>query len=271
MKRAAFTLIELLVVIAIVCILAVISMAAVSKVKKHGEMTRELSAGRNLAAAYILHANENNGDLLGGYVTATDVVKDDKGNEVSNPANGRYPWRLARYLPGPVRGTLIVNQQEELTKERDHDFYVYLVSFAPTFGINATYIGGDFRSSLVPSSATYSRYGQFCVTKLAQVSKPQKLIVFCSAHFNGGGEEQHYGHHLLVPPNTTSRQWSSEYKESAPADDHGYVHLRYGGKAVAVMLDGHVEMLDYEQLQDMRRWSNQAAELNEPGFMIRRL
>ena len=39
-------------------------------------------------------------------------------------------------------------------------------------------------------------------------------------------------------------------------------------QAVAVMLDGHVEMLDETQLRDMRRWSNQAAELDNPNFML---
>jgi prepilin-type N-terminal cleavage/methylation domain-containing protein/prepilin-type processing-associated H-X9-DG protein len=273
MKRSAFTLIELLVVVAIICILTTLSIAVAGKVKKHGNLTRELSAGRNLATAYILYANEHDGELLGGYVSDAEEVLDDTGREVTNPANGRYPWRLAKYLPGPVKGTLIVNEQEKLTEQKDHDFYVYLVAFAPTFGINATYLGGDFRSSLAPTQGALNRYGLFCITRLSQAIKPQKLIVFASAHYKSGveGEQQQQGHHTITPPNTTTRRWSAEYDEKGLAEEHGYVHLRYGGKAVTVMLDGHVELLDYEQLKDMRRWSNQAAELDQPDFKISRL
>lgn len=272
MKRSAFTLIELLVVVAIICVLTVLSIAVAGKVKKHGQLTRELAAGRNLATAYILYANDNDGELLGGYVSDAEGVVDDTGREVTNPANGRYPWRLAKYLPGPVKGTLIINEQEKLTEEKDHNFYVYLVSFAPTFGINATYLGGDFRSSLAPTTGALSRYGLFCITRLSQAIKPQKLIVFTSAHFSDGtGGNQYHGHHLITPPNTTMRRWSAQYNEDDLAESHGFVHLRYGGRAVTVMLDGHVELLDYEQLKDMRRWSNQAAELDAPDFTISRL
>lgn len=271
MKRSAFTLIELLVVVAIIGILTTLSMAVIGKVTTHGKMTRELAAGRNLATAYILYANDNDGELLGGYVSDAEEVLDDRGREVSNPANGRYPWRIAKYLPGPVKGTLIVNEQEKLTEEKDHDFYVYLVAFAPTFGINATYLGGDFRSSLAPTQGALNRYGQFCITRMSQAVKPQKLIVFASAHYSDDTRgEQFHGHHTITPPNTTARRWSGQYNEKGLAEQHGFVHLRYGGRAVTVMLDGHVELLDYEQLKDMRRWSNQAAELDAPDFTISR-
>ncbi len=271
MKRAAFTMVELLVVITIIGVLSTLSMAVISKVRTQGNLTREISAGRNLAAAYQLYANENNGELIGGYVTDAGKVLDDKGQEVLNPANGRYPWRLAKYLPGPVKGTLIVNSQEKLTEKRDHSFYVYLVSFAPTFGLNSTFLGGDFRSSLAPTNAVIKRYGQFCLTHMAQASKPQKLIVFASAHFSNGSQgEQFEGHHQITPPNTTVRKWTSRYDNDLLPEEHGYVHLRYGDRAVAVMLDGHVELLDFEQLKDMRRWSNQAAELDDPDFVLQR-
>jgi hypothetical protein len=33
-----------------------------------------------------------------------------------------------------------------------------------------------------------------------------------------------------------------------------------------VMLDGHVEALDMEQLKDMRRWCDEAAVQNNPNW-----
>ena len=270
MKRNAFTLIELLVVTAVIAVLTLIATAAVTKVTKHGEMTREISAGRNLVGAYMMYASENNGELMPGYVATADDVRDDAGHEVSYPASGRYPWRLAKYLPGPVRGTLLVNKQEKLVEKRDQSFYSYLVSFAPSFGMNSIYVGGNYRTSLAPTSATFTRFGKFCATRLGDVTKPQRLIVFCSAHFNSNGDDDFEGHHIVEPPNTTVPMWSGVYEEKGSAADHGYVHLRYGGRAVVAMLDGHVELLDFEQLKDMRRWSIQAAEFDAPGFAISR-
>ncbi len=41
-----------------------------------------------------------------------------------------------------------------------------------------------------------------------------------------------------------------------PGDNSGFVSLRHQGKGVAVMVDGHVAMLDWDQFNDMRRWSD---------------
>jgi hypothetical protein len=34
------------------------------------------------------------------------------------------------------------------------------------------------------------------------------------------------------------------------------------------MLDGHVELLDLEQMKDMRRWSNQAGQANNRDWKL---
>jgi hypothetical protein len=44
--------------------------------------------------------------------------------------------------------------------------------------------------------------------------------------------------------------------------------MRYDKHAVAAMLDGHAELLDEDGIQDMRHWSNQAAEQNDPHFKL---
>jgi prepilin-type N-terminal cleavage/methylation domain-containing protein/prepilin-type processing-associated H-X9-DG protein len=269
MSRRAFTLIELLVVIAIVATLAAIIMPLVGYGKKQGQLAREIAAGRQLGAAYLSAAADHNGELMGGYVSDPGEVFDDQGKPVEFPASGRYPWRLAKYLGNRVRGTLIVNQQAKLAENRSHGDYVYLVSFTPTFGMNATYVGGNYRISLAPTQTALSRFGPFVVTRLAQAVKPQKLILFCSARYNAS-KTMLYGHSIVEAPATTSRTWSAKYRESDPAESFGYVHPRYDEKAVVVMLDGHVEMLDTEQLQDMRYWSNQAAELDRPDFVLTR-
>jgi prepilin-type N-terminal cleavage/methylation domain-containing protein/prepilin-type processing-associated H-X9-DG protein len=269
MNHRAFTLIELLVVIAIVAVLAAIIVPMVGYGRKQGELAVEISAGRQLGAAYLTAAADHNGELMGGYVSDPGEVFDDQGRPVDYPASGRYPWRLARYLGNRVKGTLIVNQQAKLAENKNHAEYVYLVSFTPTFGMNATYVGGNYRISLAPTETALRRFGPFVVTRLTQAVKPQKLILFCSARFNAS-KTMHYGHSIVEAPATTARTWTAKYRESDPAETFGYVHPRYDGKAVVVMLDGHVEMLDSDQLQDMRYWSNQAAELDHPDFVLTR-
>jgi prepilin-type processing-associated H-X9-DG protein len=200
-------------------------------------------------------------------------VLDDRGEPVNNPANGRYPWRVAPYLSYKMLGSVLVNEQTKLAELKDRGSYVYLTSAHPSFGINATFVGGNYRTGLIPSRRMVERYGQFAVTRLGQASKSQMIIVFASARSDGSGADggdpsAQPGFHLLTPPATIGRHWSATYEEKAPAAEFGHVHPRYDGRAVCAMLDGHVELLDAAQLQDMRHWSDQAAEADEPDWRL---
>ena len=52
-----------------------------------------------------------------------------------------------------------------------------------------------------------------------------------------------------------------------PAESFGHVDCRYNEFAVVAMLDGHVELLDFKQMNDMRLWSNLSAQANESGWI----
>lgn len=264
----AFTLIELLVSTSIFVILAALSVSAFQKSRRSGDRVREVEAGRMLMAAYLNAANANDGELLPGVVPGAQAVN-ETGQPLSGPSAERYPWRLLPFLGGRVFGTLLVNDQAKLGQDADRATLDYLVSFAPTFGMNATYVGGNFRGSLTPGGLAERRFGRFCVTRMSEVVAPSRLIVFASAHFTGASDKRYLGYHTVNAPCETRRIWSaSAYKEDAPAESLGYIHPRHYGRAVAVMFDGHTELLTPLELEDMRRWSNQAAELDNPGFMI---
>jgi prepilin-type N-terminal cleavage/methylation domain-containing protein len=268
MKIRAFTLIELLVVIAIISVLAGIGYSTVTASRRSGDQAREVSAGRQLVAAYLRAATENDGELLPAYA-ASGEAKNEAGQIITGPTAQRYPWRLAAYLDGRVFGTLLVNDQAKLGQNAERGELDYLVSFAPTFGMNATYVGGNFRGSLTPGGLAEKKYGRFCVTRITDVVEPSKLIVFCSAHYTGIKGKSYLGYHTVNAPSETRRIWSaSTYKEGDPAESLGYIHPRYKGRAVAVMFDGHTELLTPLELDDMRRWSNQAAELDLADFII---
>lgn len=274
MKRRAFTLLELLVVIAIIGVIAALLFTVIASARRSGHMAKEVSAGRQLIGAYLSAATDRDGQFMVGY-SSSEPATDDKGRPVMNPANGRYPWRLAPYLQYRLRGTLLLNEQEKICDIKDHSDYVYRASAYPSFGINATYVGGNERMGLIPSPATIRFYGNFVATRLAQVSHPGKLMVFASSRFSGEsgaadahGDEQP-GFHLLVPPRTTKVDWNGSFDPGMPAHRFGFLDLRYDGKAVCAMLGGNVEMLDDRQLQDMRYWSMQAADADDRNFLLR--
>jgi hypothetical protein len=260
----------MLVTIAIVVVLASVLYAAVVSVRRTGAMTREVHGSRQMVAAYLTAAAERGGELLTGYA-ASESALDELGAEVPNPACGRYPWRLAPYLGYQIRGTIIVNDQEKLYAIKDRQDFVYRVSAEPSFGINATYVGGNYRTGLMPTAATRKRYGQFYASHLSGVAQPSRLIVFASSRFTGPTEpfEVEHGFHLINPPRTTKIEWEGPFDEKKPAQEFGYLDLRYNGRAVCAMLGGNVEMLGERELLDMRYWSTFAAEADDADYLLR--
>ncbi|RYD75978.1 MAG: prepilin-type N-terminal cleavage/methylation domain-containing protein [Verrucomicrobiaceae bacterium] len=266
-KPDGFTLVELLVVVVIIAVLSAILLPVVAGMRQRANMSREIAAARQVMAAYLLYPSDHDGELMPGF--GPFPAKDDQGKEVHSPVNFRYPWRLAPYLRYDMRILWGNNADDRLSKlaQGPRDAYIYGVSVQPALGINAAYVGGDYQVLPPNKAKAIDRYGQFCVTRLSQAVKPQQLIVFASA----GAE--HEGQHLsgyfkVDAPNFTGRNWTVTDASEASPDSTGHVHFRYQGKAVAAMLDGHVELLDFDQMNDMRRWSNQAGQADNRQWKL---
>lgn len=266
MKRQAsgFTLVELIIAIAITTILTSLSVAGFKVAREKAQLATEINAARNLMTAYLGHASDNHGKLLPGYKADESTTNLD-GQLLHYPVNARYPWRLIPDMP-KIEGVLLYNGTERALEDDNSD---YMVSVVPNLGINAVYVGGHYGSGspLRPSDRLVEAVGKYYVSRISEAVQPDKLIVFASARH--GKDRDEIGNFEVRAPNTIKREWSSaEFESKASPSDHGFVDFRWNGKAVTAMLAGNVELLDEEQLRDMRRWSNQAARANERNFVV---
>lgn len=248
-KNPGFSLVELLVCIAIIGLLGGLANAGYQRAVSASRQGAEVTAARNLGLALQLYAQENEGAVLPGYLDARDPrlagIRNNKGEPLSpSHAAQRYTWRLLPYMNYQIRGGTWVNKLASQIPSSE-PFYDYYVSLVPSLGMNTTYVGGDARNTQ-PSGR--------CVTRLNRASSPSTLIAFASA---GGYEDPKYGkldgYFEVRPP-------------MGGSSDEAGLSMRFNGKAVAVMLDGHVELLDQGQLKDMRRWCDEAAVRNNPNW-----
>jgi prepilin-type N-terminal cleavage/methylation domain-containing protein len=265
MKRIprGFSLIELLITVSIIAALGVAGAAGISSARRKAKCVVEINAARNLITAYLSHAAENGGKVLTGYQTDENVTNLE-GEPLHYPMNARYPWRLVPSIP-KIEGVLLFNGNESALKSENRD---YVVSVHPNLGLNATLVGGHFGtgSPLPPTPKMLEAFGKFHLSYLSDSSSPEKLLVFASAR--SGGNEQ--GYFEIRPPNLNRPVWSSaEFSKDTPPSSHGFVDLRWDGKAVCSMLGGNIELLDETKLRDMRRWSIQAEAANDSSFIIR--
>jgi hypothetical protein len=240
---------------------------AITGAKQQGKQVNEINAARQLMIGWHLYAHDNDDEVLPGY-TASAKAFDDQGNELGSPIRDRYPWRLAPALANNFRA-IYVNESRRFLEDAEamsYGDYVYRASLYPSLGYNSVFLGGDevkFNPSL--AAATYGT--DWLVTRTAQIAQPSDMIAFASAHSRPGGRHEH-GYYVVWPPNIKTRQWAAKFSESLQPQQFGYVHPRWRGRAVTAMTDGHAQALDERELQDMRRWSNEAARKNDSNWTV---
>ena len=268
-NRQAFTLIELLVVIAIIAILIAILLPALSSARAYGKQCRELAGAQHLLMAYTLYADANSGKVMPGYASKKWVngamkVVDQEGERILNEEAMRYPWRLAPYVSYDFRG--LYKDDKLLGQMYGRPDYRYVISLYPSVGINAAFVGGNDKLSEF-DKAFVAIYGRAHVERFDEVIRPTKLMVFVSAHDRDYAAAPEFGrpegYCRVEPPIFTEangRQWEDTYNadSDAPGLNSGFVSLRHRGKAVAAMVDGHAQILNWEDVNDMRYWADKA-------------
>lgn len=257
---AAFTLVELLAVIAIVGVLAAVVIPTVAACRAHGSKTVELSAARQLMAAYHLYAAENRGRLLPLQEAGATGTLNERGQTVSGITGIRWPHRLRPFLGDRFRDTLYVNTQADYYNETAAADD-YTLSVGTTFGLNGPFVGGD-ASSLVKDAP---------VRSLAQASDPSRLIAFASAHSRTLNEKSGYWRISSPLTASTAPDWPAADLDGLPAAlsqdmSYGWLAYRHNGRAVVAYLDSHVELHTCAELRDMRLWSDAARRANDPSY-----
>jgi hypothetical protein len=234
---------------------------------------KAMSACRSLLLGYHYYQHENDGDVLFGYPPAfvngrPFSVTLPSGHVFSTDTHHaqpirRYPARLAPYVDDcweilydhvdpPDRPNSADSESEAWSK-------LYVLSVFPSFGINATYVGGDMGQH--GFIADRPNRGKHVVFRDVEVRSPASLIVFAESVQRGGGDDNTTdGLHLLTPPVTQSRQWHAE-GDTIVQDQGGLMGIpmgRFTDRTVTGFFDGHVETLSPGQLDDMRYWRNDA-------------
>lgn len=230
-SRFGFTLVEILIVIALIGILGSVSLAAFSSIKRGANKARDVGAMKAMLVAYAGVAADNGGRLMPGY-DADAVAYNEVGERLSHPVSTRYPFRLAAAMGYKMKGVFYFDgpRPDE-----------YEVSLGPGIGMNSYLVGGYHEGGQGGFEDT--------VTKMAQVGDASNLLVFATATS-----------HTVTAPTMPGANWTPE--------DTGEVDFRYQEKAVAGFFDGSIRVMEREELEDMRLWSDLAQRENNPGHVM---
>lgn len=264
---SGFTLVELLVTISVVAVLGALTVGAVSQVRDSAHKANDASAARQLAAAYLMYPQDHQGQLMPSQPSQRDqqlqVVHDHTGAPITvAAAANRYVFRLLPYT-GSLDAMYPGQSQPHLQEMREEG-NVYDISLYPSFGLNSDYVGGNYEGGRY----SVERNPRVAITRMAQCINPSEQILFVSTHSAGVSDTVPYtGHFRASAPNAlkSAYSWKGSYNEEIPAN-LGNIHLRHNGQAVVAHLDGSVAMLSEHELEDMRRWSNEARDENKPNF-----
>ena len=277
-RRHGFTLVELLVVIGIIAMLMGIFLPVLGRARSAARQVQSMSDLRQMLAGYTQYSFDHREALLYGYTPPTVngvpvMVDSPSGHRFGMPVSDRYPWRLAPYVDGMWQ---IIHNHTDLPpipRAGDSEAVAfgkaYTLSINPSYGINSVFVGGHhgpvFKGFAGPDGDRPNT-GKHVVFKASEVRYPTELIVFAECKGRNApplfGPKSETGLHHLTPPRANGQRWTVEkgrFKITAPLGVLiGLPEGRNGSGTVTGFFDGHVDVMQPGQLEDMRHWANDA-------------
>ena len=273
-----FTLIELLVVVSIIGLLIALLLPALAMANNSAKAVSTLGAMQQTIVAYNNYSVDHKDQLLHGYLPGSlygqAVTSELNGVTLGGLSAQRYPTRLAEYQGDSWE--LIYNHTSppEIPSQGDPDFSIkaYALGVNPSFGINATFVGGDqrYRGFAVSGGVNKPNPLGPAVFKLHRVKAPSGLIALAESREYVGGKLNENGFHTVSAPiNEGVSQWYAEGEEIGFPSAFGGVGTpsgRFVNAAATGFIDGHSEALKPAELEDMRLWSNYAKTADDPAL-----
>ncbi len=337
-RLQGFALVELLIVAAIISLLVAILLPQVGHARKISRQQRESSACGSANAGHALYMNEYKDAPIVGY-SHWNWSHPYSGTDPLQTRNMMFPTDFDRpqlLLEGSAikfnglrfrgfvglapeslqidRATMQLFQSRPRSLTVGTGWFGQYTSPAPTnvegaiavhpsWGLNTTYIGGDYLHGAFNTTGTPSipgAAGEFYLTRLDRTVNPSKLIFMASSRAadvntwggawysasnsdaDGQGQPNRIrpGYYKIKSPqrapegigssSASGGGWgtvngsneNNTWDAARPSSYFGFLDGRHFGKPVVAHMDGHVEMLSFEQLRDMTRWSNYATERN---------
>ncbi|MEO0587773.1 MAG: prepilin-type N-terminal cleavage/methylation domain-containing protein [Planctomycetota bacterium] len=278
MRTTGFTLIELLVTVSIMALLIGLLLPVLGAARIAGRRAATLSDLRQCMTGHVMYQHDYEGHVPWGYTPITlygeaVTVRSARSKHTFGfPVSERFPWRLEWYL-SEVWDTLYSQQPPPDAPRADDPLgpasvKAYDISLFPTFALNTAYVGGHAGPlggfvTDPQSGFNVPNVGEHVVFYDRDVDQTSELIVFTEVLARNGDDplstdNPDAGLHWSTPPLAGGRRWTAQgdtIGSDRPGNLQGLPISRTGPGTPTAFFDGHVEVLDTDELSDMRRWS----------------
>ncbi len=225
-----FTLIELLVVIAVIAIVAAILFPVMTSARSAGTKAKCANHLKQLAAASILYADDNNSHFV---PAAPDIFDDGAGGlrrwhgarasvtEPFDPKRGPlwpYMGRSSKLKECPLISMLKTLSEDEGAFE----------SGGGGYGYNQNYIGGSYYKNSFSKAANVT-------PTIGEVRRPSKTVMFTDSAMALSYPEPHLIEYSFCEPPLRIFGGNVSTRHNSPS-----VHFRHADTATVAWVDGHV-------------------------------
>ncbi|HEX8296138.1 MAG TPA: prepilin-type N-terminal cleavage/methylation domain-containing protein [Chthoniobacteraceae bacterium] len=232
MFRGAFTLLELLVVLAVITVLGTLILSATHIVKEKAQSAQCVSNLRQLAAANLAHAAENNGQFVQAQ-ERENLIRWHGIRSGATEAFNAEKGPLAPYLGTEARVKLCPAFRDALKDSESFE------ESTGGYGYNALYIGGT------PAD-------RFRAERMSNVPRPANTVMFTDTAFARARGIQEYAYSEPFRSTDSAGRLRGALSPS--------VHFRHHDRANVAWCDGHVSGESFSALGKLNSYGGDSAK-----------